>query len=296
MPYFMQISDKFFHDPSNLTCFDCNIARPTTLDLMYGVFICDSCSRQHIDQQAIRQLGAAELTSDEAEVMSRGGNATYREFLGEYDLALTFEVKYQSNAAHFYRCRIAGMELPDYQLEKFSLPYEPKPKGWLSSIYDTAGTVINFTSGVGSKLASAVSNSFPSDTNILSTVAETSAGIISSVSEAASSAAGAASTVAYYAIGQIRGQPDEEHKNKVEYIRMKTIKAPAVEPIPEEGALTMSQCIIERGDSAPPADSFGNIQSDEEDIEPSAPEMRYSCSSSGEFRGSAEQLYPNLAQ
>jgi hypothetical protein len=201
---------------------------------------------------------------------AKGGNRRYRGFLEEFDLALTPEVKYLSNAAHYYSCLLTAQNCPEYQLEELTLPYSPKSEGWLSSIVGSAGSVLSYTADLGSRLATAVSSRIPgSDSAIVSQVAEKSAEVISSVTGAASSVAEAASSVASYAYGQLIGQ-SEETKTKAEYIRLTTMK-PASDIVNLEPDLTVSQAIIDCGDCAPPADSFNCFDEEEEVYEPSAP-------------------------
>jgi hypothetical protein len=203
-------------------------------------------------------------------MVTKGGNRRYKGFLDEFDLASTPEVKYLSNAAHYYSCLLTAQTCPDYQLEELTLPYSPKSEGWFSSIVGSAGSVLSYTADLGSRLATAVSSRIPgADSAIVSQVAEKSAEVISSVTGAASSVAEAASSMALNTYEQIFGH-SEETKTKVEYVRLNTIK-PASNIVNLEPDLTVSQAIIDCGDSAPPADSFNCCEEEEEIIEPSAP-------------------------
>mmetsp|Transcript_34218 Transcript_34218/g.59868 ORF Transcript_34218/g.59868 Transcript_34218/m.59868 type:complete len:290 (+) Transcript_34218:2120-2989(+) len=289
----MQSSDEnFLNDSSNLSCFDCEVPRPRVANLKLAIMVCDQCAKRHPEQENVKLVGDPNWSEAWSLIMSRGGNERYRDFLDDNNLALNFEIKYLSNAAHYYSCKIAEVQPPDFQVEELSLAYVPKAEGgWFSAIYGTAGSVLSYTSGIGSKLVSAVSSTISTDHGILNSVAEKGAGVISTVAGAAGSVAGAASSAAYYALGYATGR--EEESKKAEFIKLVPMNSQG-QPIPEQPGLSISQAIIDSADIAPPQDGFENISSVDE-VEPSAPSMTFSYSSSGEYKHSAE-LYPSLTE
>lgn len=264
----MRTSDEFLDDPSNSACFDCGLLRPRAANLKYAILVCDRCARMHPDRQDIRLLGDvnwSELsrTQDWSEIMKIGGNNHYQEFLNDNALEPSFAVKYQSNAAHFYSCLIAGADLPDIKAEEMSLPYTPKEKGWGSSIYFAAESVYSYTAGASSKIFTTVSGSLSKTPGVLGKVARKSADAISSVVSVAGSYANTGKTSAYNAMSYLGGRYSAP-ENKKECIELKTIETEDESVSIEKICLSLSQSIIQEDDAKLSLDCIGNIELDED--------------------------------
>ena len=110
----------------NTTCFDCGKENPKWASLNNGIILCLKCAGIHrsfgLQISIIRSVQVDSWTEKQVKYLSLGGNNIFKTFLSEYkiDPTSSFELKYKSKAAEYYRCTLKN------QVEKiFDEKYKP---------------------------------------------------------------------------------------------------------------------------------------------------------------------------
>ena len=110
----------------NTTCFDCGKENPKWASLNNGIILCLKCAGIHrsfgLQISIIRSVQVDSWTEKKVKYLSLGGNNIFKTFLSEYkiDPTSSFELKYKSKAAEYYRCTLKN------QVEKiFDEKYKP---------------------------------------------------------------------------------------------------------------------------------------------------------------------------
>ena len=110
----------------NTTCFDCGKENPKWASLNNGIILCLKCAGIHrsfgLQISIIRSVQVDSWTEKQVKYLSLGGNNIFKTFLSEYkiDPTSSFELKYKSKAAEYYRCTLKN------EVEKiFDEKYKP---------------------------------------------------------------------------------------------------------------------------------------------------------------------------
>ena len=97
-----------FKDGANVSCVDCNAAKPQWASVNLGSYFCLDCSGQHrglgVHLSFVRSIDMDKWKEKQLKSMELGGNARLKALFDKYGLTnMSIVEKYNSQAAQHYR-------------------------------------------------------------------------------------------------------------------------------------------------------------------------------------------------
>ena len=146
---------------ANTHCLDCNTTGPLSVSMSFAVFLCEQCAETHAKLGfEVRAIQREAWSVRQLRLIKAGGNEAFAVFLREYEIEKELDagIKYKTNAAEYYRLRLAaeGREINTSPPTKetgpqpYTPPLPPPQAGLLGRAREAGGRLL---SGLGSTVA-----------------------------------------------------------------------------------------------------------------------------------------------
>lgn len=117
-----KLKDKFFKNPTNNFCFDCQAKNPDWVSVNNGIFLCSSCQQKHRmyghNVSYVKSIEMDSFKEEHVKMISNSGNERLKELLKMYSIKddVNRDVLYTSYLLDYYR-----------KLLKSEIKNDPKP-------------------------------------------------------------------------------------------------------------------------------------------------------------------------